>query len=182
MIALPKSGTGRIRGMAGVVAVGASVVFMAAPPVPGAAISSAAHAQNAPQWFGFADVVDKIKPAVISVRTTPEAGARAGKGTPPVPDESPLERFFRRFGQPDDETAPALRGQLTRQGAGFFISPDGYAVTNNHVVDGVKTVEVTTDREILGADPARRRLGARSRQPLRARRHRDRRHRVGART
>ena len=56
-----------------------------------------------------------------------------------------MERFFRRFGQPDDETAPALRGQLTRQGAGFFISPDGYAVTNNHVVDGVKTVEVTTD-------------------------------------
>ena len=145
MIALPKSGTARIRAMAGVVAVGASVVFMAAPPVPGAGISSAAHAQNAPQWFGFADVVDKIKPAVISVRTTPEAGARAGKGTPPVPDKSPLERFFRRFGQPDDETAPALRGQLTRQGAGFFISPDGYAVTNNHVVDGVKTVEVTTD-------------------------------------
>jgi hypothetical protein len=59
MIALPKSrvriGTGRIRAMAGVVAVGASVVLMAAPPGPGAAISTAAYAQNAPQWFGFAD-------------------------------------------------------------------------------------------------------------------------------
>jgi serine protease Do len=161
MIALPKFpvriGTGRTLAMAGVVAFGASVVLMAAPPVPGA-ISTAAHAQNAQQWFGFADVVDKIKPAVISVRTKPDAGARADKGTSPPPDESPLERFFRRFGQPDNDTAPAPRSQLARQGAGFFISSDGYAVTNNHVVDGVKTVEVTTDdgkiftARVIGAD------------------------------
>ena len=89
-----------------------------------------------------------------------QAGSRQrgrARATPP-PDETPLERFFRRFGQPDDDTAPAPRSQLARQGAGFFISPDGYAVTNNHVVDGVKTVEVTTDdgkihtARVIGAD------------------------------
>lgn len=42
------------------------------------------------------------------------------------------------------------------QGSGFFISPDGYAVTNNHVVDGADKVEVTTDdgytAKVVGTD------------------------------
>jgi serine protease Do len=51
------------------------------------------------------------------------------------------------------------RGQVTGQGSGFFISPDGYAVTNNHVVDGADKVEVTTDdgktytAKVIGTDP-----------------------------
>ena len=45
------------------------------------------------------------------------------------------------------------------QGSGFFISPDGYAVTNNHVVDGADKVEVTTEAgktytaKVIGTDP-----------------------------
>jgi serine protease Do len=62
----------------------------------------------------------------------------------------PKERFFRQFGGPQG-TPPGTRnhhgghGVMMGQGSGFFISPDGYAVTNNHVVDGADKVEVTTE-------------------------------------
>jgi serine protease Do len=63
------------------------------------------------------------------------------RGLPPE-----MEQFFRRFGMPNMPNAP--RGQRNfsmAQGSGFFISADGYVVTNNHVVSNAKTVEITTD-------------------------------------
>ena len=76
-----------------------------------------------------------------------------------------MERFFRRFGGPDG-MPPGLQRRsarrprpVTGQGSGFFISADGYAVTNNHVVDGADKVEVTTDdgktytAKVIGTDP-----------------------------
>ena len=64
---------------------------------------------------------------------------------------APFDRFFRqfdfrRFGMPDGmpNTMPRNR-PANAEGSGFFISADGYAVTNNHVVDHAKSVQITTD-------------------------------------
>src|SRR5262249_24454125 len=75
---------------------------------------------------------------------------------PPAP---PFEQYFRRFGKPDN-TIPNVRGgrKTTGQGSGFFLSADGYAVTNHHVVDKAESVEVITDdgktytAKVIGTD------------------------------
>ena len=118
-----------------------------------------------------ASVAEKVKPAVISVRVKVKAGSEmmSFDGDMPFPKNSPMERFFRRFGMPEfgmpnDEDMPnhQLRphGQfVTGQGSGFFITADGYAVTNNHVVAKAKAVEITTDdgktydAKVIGTDP-----------------------------
>jgi serine protease Do len=128
-------------------------------------LNSPAYAQSAQRPAGFADIVEKVKPSVMSVRVKMSAGPE----TSGLSDEdssgqnSPFEQFFRRFGRPDG--MPGLRGQSPRrqfttgQGSGFFISADGYAVTNNHVVDKAESVEVTTDdgkthtAKVIGTDP-----------------------------
>ncbi|HEY7247669.1 MAG TPA: Do family serine endopeptidase [Xanthobacteraceae bacterium] len=124
-----------------------------------------AVAQTAQRPVGFADIVEKVKPAVISVRVKLDPGARMMglEGNSPFGPNSPMERFFRRFGlpegtQPDERPAPRNR-LVTGQGSGFFITADGYAVTNNHVVDKADTVEITTDdgktygAKVIGTDP-----------------------------
>jgi len=145
---------------AGAVVVAASVFLIGPAVMANRAITAAAFAQTTQPRSGFADIVDKIKPAVISVRARLDAGARTtGRGAAPAPEESPLERFFRRFGLPDDDSTPTIpRSPLLKQGSGFFVSADGFAVTNNHVVEGVNNVEVTADNgkvypaRVIGTD------------------------------
>src|SRR5258707_1034211 len=125
-------------------------------------IFSPAHAQvnnevrKVEKPDGFADIVQRVKPSVISVEVhiTEKVAKDDSSNNDDSPSQpgSPMERFFRRFGGPDG-LPPGLRGGprgggrgvVTGQGSGFFISPDGYAVTNNHVVDGSDKVEVTAD-------------------------------------
>ena len=101
--------------------------------------------------MGFADLVEKVKPAVISVRVKVDAGAEMMNFDDEMPSQNPpMQRFFRHFEMPNDEDMPRPehephRQTVTGQGSGFFISADGYAVTNNHVVDKAKAVEVKTD-------------------------------------
>ena len=114
---------------------------------------------------GFADLVEKVKPAVISVRVKMDAGAgmMGFDGDMPSPPNSHMQRFFHHFGMPDGENTPDSHRPnghiMTAQGSGFFITADGYAVTNNHVVEKAKAVEITTDdgktydAKVVGTDP-----------------------------
>src|SRR6266478_3840215 len=133
-------------------------------------IGSAAHAQvnravsAVGQPYGFADMVEQVKPSVISVKVTmKEKASGASNKSDEDGSGSPMERFFRQFGGPDRTPRNPGRGErhgeMMGQGSGFFISSDGFAVTNNHVVDGADKVEVTTDAgktytaKVIGTDP-----------------------------
>src|ERR1700723_1072376 len=136
--------------------------------------TTSAHAQvnnevrKVAQPIGFADIVERVKPSVISVKVNINEKVAKNDSSDnnddasPFQPGSPMERFFRRFGggdlPPGLRGMPRGRGMVTGQGSGFFISPDGYAVTNNHVVDSADKVEVTTDdgktysAKVIGTD------------------------------
>src|ERR1700730_3345064 len=142
-------------------------------------ISSAVAAETAAQPRGFADLVEKEKPAVISVRVRfdgveqPTAMGEDDDNTMPFQQGSPFEKFFRQFGFEDMPNGtqnrqfgqnrqfrmPQTQPRTAAEGSGFFISADGYAVTNNHVVSNAKTVQVITDdgktlsAKVIGTDP-----------------------------
>jgi serine protease Do len=158
----------RLALLASVAVLGTGVLF-AGPGLiqkaPIASMSPIAYAQGLQRPVGFADIVEKVKPSVISVRVKLNASSKLmgmDDSTPSLPKNSPLERFFRQFGQPDGEMPDMPRPRnrvVTGQGSGFFISADGYAVTNNHVVDKADTVEISTDdgktyqAKVIGTDP-----------------------------
>jgi serine protease Do len=132
-------------------------------------LGSPAHADvssaisSAAQPAGFADMVERVKPSVISVKVTmKEKVSDASSERDDDGEKSPMERFFRQFGGPDGTPQYPGRGgrhgEMMGQGSGFFISSDGYAVTNNHVVEGADKVEITTDAgktyiaKVIGTD------------------------------
>src|ERR1019366_3449665 len=87
--------------LVGAGALGAAVLVSPAVVAQTSLISPAA-AQTVQGPPGFADIVDRVKPAVISVRVKFGANPRTtDDGSSPAPQESPLDRFFRQFGAPD---------------------------------------------------------------------------------
>ena len=170
----------RLALMATVAGLGAAVLLSspylpANPPLP--AFGAVAHAQTAMRPASFADIVEKVKPAVFAVRVKVEDQnqqmSRFGGEELPFPPGSPMERFFKRFGFGDGPGNDGMRprgphgqGQMPgrrhfsmAQGSGFFISADGFAVTNNHVVERGQSIEIkmddgkTYDAKVIGTDP-----------------------------
>jgi len=132
--------------------------------------ASAAAPDTATQHpAGFADLVAKVKPAVISVRVKIDAASdpelmkemhqNSDQEAIPFEPGSPMEKFFQQFGSQGTPQARPRHEFVTGEGSGFFISSDGYAVTNNHVVDHAKSVQITTDdgtiytAKVVGTDP-----------------------------
>jgi serine protease Do len=156
----------RLTLLGSVAIVGAALAF-GGPAAHFAAPAFAATTQAQQGPAGFADLISKVKPAVISVRVKIDQAADAsdsdtphmrGEEGMPSFEGTPFEKFFRQYGEDGPGRGMPHHEMVTGVGSGFFISADGYAVTNNHVVDHAKSVEVTTDdgktytAKVIGTD------------------------------
>jgi serine protease Do len=148
-------------GLLGATALSSS--FVLNPPV--LVRAEAVQSQMINPMNGFADLVDRVMPAVIAVEVkfANAADTQADRGDGNQPPG--MREFFEQFPQFRDRLPPNFRFRNPRGpegtglGSGFIISADGYAVTNNHVVRDANRVTVRTkdgeefEAKVVGTDP-----------------------------
>ncbi|WP_417667295.1 Do family serine endopeptidase [Roseibium sp.] len=162
----------RYRGrlLAGAMALGVAGVLSAQTIVPSQFAFADAVKVDVAGPADFSPVVTAVQPAVVSVRVKQEVEPRMmnfdgnfGQFFEDMPKDHPLQRFFRQFGENGrggerggERKSPRQYGMS--QGSGFFITEDGYLVTNQHVIDkGTEFTIVTNDgneydAKLIGAD------------------------------
>jgi serine protease Do len=112
----------------------------------------------------FTQLATRVKPAVVSVRVKADAAPQLtlGEGQGNPFEGTPFDKFFRDMPGQNGRGMQGMPNQhrfVRGQGSGFFISADGYLVTNNHVVDKAVEVQVVTDdgteltAKVIGTDP-----------------------------
>ncbi|HEV7502469.1 MAG TPA: Do family serine endopeptidase [Vicinamibacteria bacterium] len=138
--------------IAGSVAAGSLATSHAPAPVVFAAPAPALAAPSVRADGSYADVVARVAPAVVTVRSQRVVKVSDSEALP----EDPFEEFFGRRGRQRQRQAPPQReGAL---GSGIVVTADGYILTNNHVVEGSRQVDVeltdgrTMKATVVGAD------------------------------
>jgi len=117
----------------------AAILSFAAP-----AIAVVAEPMERPA--SFADLVEKLSPAVVNVSTTQKVkGGAKMLGTPfqdlpDTPEFEPFRQFFEQFGKRQKEDA---NRDVYSLGSGFIIDASGYIITNNHVIDDAEEINIT---------------------------------------
>ena len=107
----------------------------------------------------FADLVEKLSPAVVSIAsTTIVKNSDSQNQMPRFPEGSPFDEFFKDYFENERRNSPSQR-PMTGLGSGFIIEKEGIIVTNNHVIEGADEITVIMSdqkeftAELLGRDP-----------------------------
>lgn len=117
-----------------------------------------AAARGAPD--SFADLAERLSPAVVNITTSTVVAGRDAPARPRAPRGSPLEELFPDFfGPQGDGNNRQRQRRASALGSGFIISADGFIVTNNHVIDGADSIQIELfdggpllDAKLIGTD------------------------------